>query len=99
VRVDLLSAQRRYSQTDRVTRSIDAPLFTHGNLAEIEHPDFAGERLVACFNPLLAMDRNHTREELLDCTETLLRKLASHVQSRKEKPFTAAEIGVKAGAS
>jgi transposase len=75
----------------------DAPLFTHGNLAEIEHPDFAGERLVACFNPLLAMDRNHTREELLDCTETLLRKLASHVQSRKEKPFTAAEIGVKAG--
>lgn len=53
--------------------------------------------MVACFNPLLAMDRNHTREELLDCTETLLRKLASHVQSRKEKPFTAAEIGVKAG--
>ncbi len=61
-----------------------------------EHSDFAGERLVACFNPLLAMDRNHTREELLDCTEALLRKLAIHVQSRKEKPFTAAEIGVKA---
>ena len=75
----------------------DAPLFTQGNLAEIQHPDFAGERLVACFNPLLAMDRNQTREELLDCTEALLRKLATHVKSRKEKPFTAPEIGLKAG--
>lgn len=75
----------------------DAPLFTHGNLAEIEHPDFPGERLVACFNPLLAMDRNRTREELLDCTDARLHKLARHVQSRKEKPFTAAEIGVKVG--
>lgn len=75
----------------------DAPLFTQGNLAEIEHPEFAGERLVACFNPLLAMDRNHTREELLACTEELLRKLSRHAQSRKEKPFTAAEIGVKVG--
>jgi transposase len=75
----------------------DAPLFTQNNLAEIEHPDFAGERLVACFNPLLAMDRNQTREELLDCTEALLRKLANHVKSRKKKLLTAAEIGTKAG--
>lgn len=75
----------------------DAPLFTQGNLAEIEHPDFPEERLVACFNPLLAMDRSHTREELLDCTEALLRKLAGHVQSRKKKPLSAAQIGVKAG--
>ena len=75
----------------------DAPLFTHGNLAEIKHPDFPGERLVACFNPLLAMDRGHTREELLACTEKLLKKLAAHVASRKQKTFTAAEIGVKVG--
>ena len=75
----------------------DAPLFSHGNLAEIQHPDFPGERLVACYNELLAMDRKHTREELLSCTEALLTKLGKHVQTRKEKPFTAAEIGVKAG--
>jgi len=30
----------------------DAPLFTHSDLAELEHPDFPGERLIACFNPL-----------------------------------------------
>jgi transposase len=75
----------------------NAPLFSCGNLAEIQHPDFPGERLVACYNELLAMDRTHTREELLACTEALLTKLAKHVQVRKEKPFTAAEIGVKVG--
>ena len=75
----------------------DAPLFTQSDLAELEHPDFPGERLIACFNPLLAMDRNHTREELLACTETLLTKLASQVAARTRKPLSAAEIGVKVG--
>ncbi len=75
----------------------DAPLFSQGNLAEIAHPDFPGERLVACFNPLLAMDRAHTRDDLLACTEKLLKKLAAHVAGRTGKPLTAAEIGVKAG--
>jgi len=75
----------------------DAPLFTHSDLAEMEHPDFPGERLVACFNPLLAMDRSHTREELLACTEKLLGKLAKQVAARTEKPLSAAEIGVKLG--
>ena len=75
----------------------DAPLFTHNNLAEMTHPDFPGERLVACFNALLAMDRGHTREELLACTEKLLKKLAAQVAARTKKPLSAAEIGVKAG--
>lgn len=75
----------------------DAPLFTQGALAELRHPDFPGERLVACFNPLLAMDRARTRDDLLACTEELLKKLAAHVAGRKGKPLTAAEIGVKAG--
>jgi hypothetical protein len=74
-----------------------ASLFTQGNLAEIAHPDFPGERLVACFNPLLAMDRAHTRDDLLACTEKLLGKLATQVERRKDAPLTAAEIGVKAG--
>ena len=75
----------------------DAPLFTQNDLAELEHPDFPGERLVACFNPLLAMDRSHTREELLVCTETLLGKLAKQVAARKSKLLSAAEIGIKVG--
>lgn len=75
----------------------DAPLFTHGNLAEITHPDFPGERLVACFNPLLAQDRTRTRDELLEATERLLEKLRAQVARRTRKPLSAAEIGVKAG--
>jgi len=30
-------------------------------LAEIRHPDFPGERLIACLNPLLCEERQHRR--------------------------------------
>jgi hypothetical protein len=44
-------------------------LFDQQDLAEIMSPDFPGERLVACRNPVLAADRARTREELLAATE------------------------------
>ena len=75
----------------------DAPLFTRSNLAEITHPDFPGERLIACYNPLLAADRARTREELLEATETHLEKLQAQIARRVKKPFSAVEIGVRAG--
>jgi len=40
-------------------------LFDKTDLVEIAHPDFPGERLVACFNPLLAEERARKRPELL----------------------------------
>ena len=75
----------------------DAPLFTQQNIAEITHPDFPGERLVACYNAFLAADRDRTRMELLDCTEKGLEKLAREVRRRTRKILSAAEIGMKAG--
>ena len=39
-------------------------LFDQQNLAEIHSPDFPGERLMACFNPLLAQERKRKRREL-----------------------------------
>ncbi len=75
----------------------DAPLFDRKNLAEITHPDFPGERLVACFNPLLAMDRDRTRTELLAATEAWLGKVARQVARRTAAPLNAAQIGVKVG--
>lgn len=75
----------------------DAPLFDQKNLAELSHPDFPGERLVACFNPLLAMDRDRTRTELLEATETWLAKVAGQVARRTDKPLSAAQIGQKVG--
>src|SRR5580692_13080375 len=40
-------------------------LFDQQDLAEITSPDFPGERLVACRNPVLAADRARKREDLL----------------------------------
>lgn len=75
----------------------DTPLFDQKNLAELSHPDFPGERLVACFNPLLAMDRERTRTELLEATERWLAKVAGDVARRTTKPLSAAAIGQKVG--
>lgn len=72
-------------------------LFDKRNLAEITSPDFPGERLVACFNPLLAEERRRKRQELLEETEKELGKIARAAARRTRSPFTDAELGLKAG--
>jgi transposase len=72
-------------------------LFDRKDLAEIRSPDFPGERLIACFNPLLAEQRRQKRQQLLQATEVELRRLQAEVQRRTKKPLPAAAIGVKAG--
>ncbi len=52
--------------------SLQLSLFDQQDLAEITSPDFPGERLIACRNPVLAADRARTRSELLAATEKLL---------------------------
>jgi len=71
--------------------------FDEVNLAEIRSPEFPGERLVACYNPLLAEERRRRREELLSATEKELQKLAGQVARRTKKPMKQAEIALKAG--
>jgi Transposase DDE domain len=66
-------------------------------LAEITSPEFPGERLVACYNPLLAEQRHHNRQELLAATEAELAALAASVVRKSGPPETTAEIGVRAG--
>ncbi len=70
-------------------------LFDQQDLAEITSPDFPGERLVACRNPVLAADRARTRAELLAATENLLAPLLARVQAGKLTG--AGPIGVEAG--
>jgi hypothetical protein len=70
-------------------------LFDQQDLAEITSPDFPGERLIACRNPVLAADRARTREELLTATEKLLAPIAARVRSGKLAG--AGEIGVAVG--
>ena len=70
-------------------------LFDQQDLAEITSPDFPGERLVACRNPVLAADRARTRGELLAATEKLLAPVIARVRSGKLA--SAGKIGVEVG--
>ena len=69
-------------------------LFDEQDLAEITSPDFPGERLVACRNPVLAADRARKREDLLAATEKLLAPIIARVTAW---PARAGPIGVEAG--
>jgi hypothetical protein len=70
-------------------------LFDEQDLAEITSPDFPGERLVACRNPVLAADRARKREDLLQPTEKLLAPLTARVAAGRLAG--AAAIGVEVG--
>jgi transposase len=70
-------------------------LFDRADLAEISHPDFPGERLVACHNPLLAAERARKRSELLDATEALLAPIKASVEAGRLAG--ADNIGVRVG--
>src|SRR5437016_957501 len=70
-------------------------LFDQQDLAEITSPDYPGERLVACRNPVLAADRARTRQDLLAATEKLLAPIIARVQAGRLTG--AAAIGVAVG--
>lgn len=70
-------------------------LFDERNLAEIAHPDYEGERLVCCKNPVLAEARALKREDLLAATEKDLEKIKASVQAGRLKD--ASKIGVRVG--
>jgi len=70
-------------------------LFDQQDLAEITHPDYPGERLIACRNPHLATERARKREALLDATETLLAPLVTAVANGRLAG--AGQIGIKTG--
>ena len=77
--------------------AIQLSLFDQQNLAEITSPDYPGERLVVCYNPLLAEERRRTRESLVAATETEFEKIAAAVRRRTKTPLGKDEIGVKVG--
>jgi hypothetical protein len=66
--------------------SLQLSLFDERDLATITSPDYPGERLVACRNPLLADERARKREDLLVATEKKLAAIAARVH-RAKKPL------------
>jgi Transposase DDE domain len=70
-------------------------LFDQRNLFEVTHPDFPGERLVACRNPQLALLRAHKRQSLLDATARELEHVRGMITRGKLNGKAA--IGVRIG--
>ncbi len=54
-------------------------LFDTQDLAEIHHPDYPDERLIACRNPALAVERTRKRQDMLQATDKLLAGVADRV--------------------
>jgi transposase len=77
--------------------ALQLSLFDERDLAEISHPDYPGERLIACRNPLLAADRARKRQELLAATEKELAQIQSKTQ-RPKRPLRGKDaIGMAVG--
>jgi hypothetical protein len=83
----------------RTLMACDGPLqlslFDEQDLAEISHPDYPGERLICCRNPVLAAERARKREDLLAATERLLRPITGQVAAGTLRGADA--IGLAAG--
>jgi transposase len=75
--------------------TLQMELFDKRNLFEITHPDYPGERLIACMNPELRKLRGHKRRSLLDATIRELNKVRVMVERGRLKGKD--EIGVRVG--
>jgi transposase len=96
--IEWISALRA-TQIQKLARDgqLQMSLFDKTDLVEIAHPDFPGERLVACFNPLLAEERARKRPDLLTATEKQLEKIAAATK-RSRRPLRGKQnIGLRAG--
>ena len=93
-----ISALRHSDIRELVQENAFQPsLFDQYDLAEIHSQRYPGERLVVCYNPLLAERRRHVREELLVATETALERIQREVERRTRKPLTGKQIAEKVG--
>ena len=81
LRVDHRAARPRHQKLMADDGPLQLSLFDQQDLAEITSPDFPGERLIACRNPVLAADRARKREDLLAATEKLLAPVIARVQA------------------
>jgi hypothetical protein len=70
-------------------------LFDERNLIAFTHPDYPGERLIACRNPALARLRAAKRQDLIAATVRELDKVAAMVTGDRLRG--AAKIGLRVG--
>jgi hypothetical protein len=78
--------------------ALQLSLFDDRDLAEITAPDYPGERLIVCRNPLLAAERRRKREALLAATERDLSRVKLAVERKRAPLRGKAEIALEVGA-
>ena len=72
-------------------------LFDSHDMAEITHPDYPDERLIVCRNPVLAIQRALTREDLLRATEEKLDKIVLAVSRAARRLKGKDKIALRVG--
>ena len=77
--------------------SLQLSLFDEKDLAEIEDPEYPGERLIVCRNPFLAKERARKREDLLQATERELDKIVEATARPQRRLHGKGKIGVRVG--
>jgi transposase len=78
--------------------ALQLSLFDRTDLAEITHPDYPGERLIVCRNPLLAEERARKREELMQAAERKLAALVAATQRPQRSLHDPQRISFRVGA-
>ena len=77
--------------------TLQLTLFDETDMAEITHPEYPGERLIACRNPFMAERRARVREELLRATEKALDKIVEATHRIKRPLREKDKIGLRVG--
>jgi transposase len=79
--------------------AIQLTVFDTRDMAEITHPDYPDERLIVCRNPMLARQRAHNREDLLQATERQLEKIKLATTRPKRRLKGKEKIALRVGKS
>jgi transposase len=96
--LDWITALRNDSIKKLVEQNtIQLSLFDQRDLAEVTSPDYPGERLIVCRNPLLADERARKRTELLAAAEKKLDAVVQAVSRVKQPLRGKAQIGLRVG--
>jgi transposase len=96
--LDWITALRADSIQKLASQGLIQPsLFDQRDLVEIVSPDYPGERLVVCRNPLLADERARKRQELLAATEKKLAEIVAATRRPRRPLRSKAQIGLRVG--
>jgi len=78
-------------------KAIQVTLFDTVNMAEVSHPNYPGQRLIVCRNPLLARQRAHKRLALLEATEIQLERVRQATLRDKRRLKGKDKIALRVG--